>query len=67
MDKFTAVEIDASTGIITEREFSQDEIELHNQINLEMQEVKDSQSAIRDSALAKLAALGLTEEEIAAL
>jgi hypothetical protein len=58
---------DAITGITTQKKLTEAEItEIENANSLGNLSLEDSQSA-RKSALAKLAALGLTEEEIAAL
>ena len=58
------------TGEITFAEVTNEEIKLrqagHNQAEIWRAEMQDKENA-RQSALAKLAALGLTEEEIAAL
>jgi hypothetical protein len=59
--------LDVSTGKVIEREFTSEEAieyEAHQAANLAKEEASE---AVRNSALAKLAALGLTEEEIAAL
>ena len=67
---FTLVEFDGATGIETVRELTPEELEERKELaqqaedNLAAVEVK---IAARESALAKLAALGLTEEEIRAL
>jgi len=62
--------IDALTGEQTTRNFTPEEIEA-NQVALQQQEAlkatQESKAQARQSALAKLAALGLTEAEIAAL
>jgi len=61
---------DASTGETEEREFSSEELAAHQEVITDQaQALTDTQSRIeaRTSALDKLAALGLTEEEIAAL
>ena len=69
-EKITLVEYDGLTGIETVRELNSEELVLHaelveaNRVAIEAEEAKASAKA---SALAKLAALGLTEEEIAAL
>ena len=62
----TALEVDAITGIETVRQLTEDElsaIEIQKNLTIEADQIK----ANRESALAKLAALGLTEEEIEAL
>lgn len=62
--------VDASTGEVIERELNAEEIK---QLELMQKQEKDLQDEAqvkldaRNSALAKLAKLGLTEEEIAAL
>ena len=65
-----AIEVDALTGQVTERPLTTDEIALskkaqedHEARELETQAKADA----RESALAKLAALGLTQDEINAL
>jgi DNA-binding NarL/FixJ family response regulator len=69
-ETLTAVIFDAATGEITERPLTADELA---QRNLDIAEAKAQQAeaqakaTARESALAKLAALGLTEEEVAAL
>jgi hypothetical protein len=61
---------DGATGEITEREATQEEITQHSlsiqESEATLNELKAKELA-RESALAKLAALGLTEAEIAAL
>jgi hypothetical protein len=69
-EKQIAVEIDGLTGITVERELTQDELQEIISINAKQNELKAesiSKAEARISALAKLAALGLTEDEIAAL
>lgn len=62
--------IDHTTGEITWRDYTKEEI---NQVKTAQQKVLEQiaqgeeRAALRQSALAKLAALGLTEDEIAAL
>jgi DNA-binding NarL/FixJ family response regulator len=69
-EKLTLLEFDASTGIEVIRELTKQEAdelkEIHAQFLQRAQEAAAKQQA-RESALAKLAALGLTEDEIAAL
>jgi DNA-binding NarL/FixJ family response regulator len=67
MDKLIAVEVDALTGKVIQRELTQEEKNNHQQLVLSQQEQNLALTQARASALAKLAALGLTEEEIAAL
>jgi len=62
--------IDCSTGETTEVELTGEEIaaqEANQVLALQAQEELDAKAAARESALAKLAALGLTPEEVAAL
>jgi DNA-binding NarL/FixJ family response regulator len=62
--------IDAITGEETTRHFTELEIEANAidlQKNQEQKALEESKIQARQSALSKLAALGLTEEEIAAL
>ena len=66
-EKLTMIEIDAITGIETVRELTDKEL-LERSQQTELAQVSlDARQAARESALAKLAALGLTEAEIAAL
>jgi DNA-binding NarL/FixJ family response regulator len=64
------LEIDLEKGTVIERDFTSDEIEEKELQDLESEKsIKEMTDKIeaRNSALAKLAALGLTQEEIAAL
>lgn len=66
----TILEIDALTGEVTERELTAEEIVEREQMATEaaaQQAELEAKAAARQSALAKLAELGLTAEEIAAL
>jgi DNA-binding NarL/FixJ family response regulator len=66
-EQLIAVILDASTGEVIERDFTEEEVtefESNKSSRLAEESARDS---ARSSALAKLAALGLTEEEIAAL
>jgi hypothetical protein len=66
-EQLITVILDASTGEVIEREFTPEEVsEFEANKALELEE-EQSQKSLKASALAKLAALGLTEEEIAAL
>jgi DNA-binding NarL/FixJ family response regulator len=69
-DLLTLVEFDGSTGLETIRELTPDEVqereELAQKAEANLADIEAKQSA-RASALAKLVALGLTEDEIAAL
>jgi homoaconitase/3-isopropylmalate dehydratase large subunit len=65
-----AIELNAKTGEITSRELTPEEVAEKEQMKADAiaeQNAKESREEARASALAKLAALGLTEEEIAAL
>ena len=64
------VEIDAATGEVTERDFTPEELEQRDAdvvaqvaADLAAQAAADEKAAVRASALAKLAQLGLTEAE----
>jgi hypothetical protein len=66
----TVLEIDASTGIETIREITADElaqIKAASDSEKARQAEAQAKAEARASALAKLAELGLTEEEVAAL
>lgn len=66
----TVLEVDAQTGQAIERELTTDEITHLQALNAETQAQQaelELKAAARASALAKLADLGLTAEEIAAL
>jgi DNA-binding NarL/FixJ family response regulator len=65
-----AVIYDAATGELTERPLTSDEIAQRalDQAEAEARQAEaDAKVAARESALAKLAALGLTADEVAAL
>jgi DNA-binding NarL/FixJ family response regulator len=69
-ENYTALEIDAFSGQETLRDFTSEEIAERKAIELEHVEAEAGQQAkkaAQESAIAKLSALGLTEEEIAAL
>jgi hypothetical protein len=66
-EKLIAIEFDASTGESVTRELTADEITERQTAYLEFTQAQEAKEAARESALAKLAALGLTEAEIAAL
>ena len=69
-EKLTALVMDAKTGIAVERELTKEELDELEQIKIEEAQLTaetEAKVAARESALAKLAALGLTEAEIAAL
>jgi hypothetical protein len=66
----TVLEINAQTNQSTERELTADEIADFAALNQEYEQLENAENqkaAARESALAKLADLGLTAEEIAAL
>jgi len=71
MDELLMVmEIDGLTGKVSERELNAEEIlerESSEALALARKAEAESKAAARESALAKLAELGLTAEEIAAL
>jgi hypothetical protein len=65
-----AMELNALTGQITSRELTAEELAEKEQMQADSiaeQNAKEAREQARTSGLAKLAALGLTEEEIAAL
>jgi hypothetical protein len=65
-----AIEIDVKTGVVTDRELTVEESAQHKKdltIAKKIESDAKAKSEARLSALAKLAALGLTEEEIGAL
>jgi hypothetical protein len=69
-ETFTLVEIDYATGIETIRELTPEELEEREELAQKSEAhlaAIEAKNNARTSALAKLAALGLTEEEIAAL
>jgi DNA-binding NarL/FixJ family response regulator len=65
-----AVIFDAATGELTERPLTTDEI-AQRELDIAQAEAQqaeaEAKATARESALAKLAALGLTEAEVAAL
>jgi hypothetical protein len=70
MEKLIATDINAETGEVIEREFTELEIKEHEAMQLAYKKEQakiEAQAKARKSALAKLAELGLTEEEIASL
>jgi hypothetical protein len=65
-----SVIFDVATGELTERPLTADEIAEYHAVREQEQERQseaDAKVAARQSALAKLAALGLTADEVAAL
>jgi len=62
--------VNLETGEVQEVELSEDEMTEREQVNVQVQQretEQEAKAAARTSALAKLAELGLTEEEVAAL
>lgn len=62
--------VDASTGEEVEREMNDKELKEYNASKLKIENQKaeaEAKEAARQSALSKLAALGLTEDEIKAI
>jgi DNA-binding NarL/FixJ family response regulator len=69
-ETLTTVIFDAVTGLITEQPFTADEIAQREAMQAEAearQAEAEAKATARESALAKLAALGLTANEVAAL
>jgi hypothetical protein len=66
-EELKTVIVDVSTGIVIERELTAEEASERESVLSELKTLTEASQAARTSALAKLAALGLTEEEIAAL
>ena len=69
-EKYTALEIDGLSGQEIVRDFTSQEIAERKAMELRQADAEaeqEAKKAARESALGKLAALGLTEEEIAAL
>lgn len=69
-NELTTIIVDASTGEVVERSMTEDEVADYNAFKLEQEALiaqQEAKIAAKASALAKLAALGLTEEEVAAL
>jgi DNA-binding NarL/FixJ family response regulator len=69
-ETLNAVVFDAATGATTERPLTADELEQREAdiAQIEAQQAKaEAKATARESALAKLAALGLTADEVAAL
>jgi hypothetical protein len=66
-ESFIAVEVNVETGEVLEREMTAQEITDLQASQAELQLQQDARVAARESALAKLAALGLTADEVAAL
>ena len=69
-ETLTGVILDGFTGKTIERELTAEEIAEREEMQAEVEAQKaeqEAKAAARASALAKLADLGLTEEEVAAL
>jgi hypothetical protein len=69
-EKLTLVEFDGITGTEKIRELNEQELEEHSQLVLRNKKLlaeEEAKAEARANALTKLAALGLTEEEIGAL
>jgi DNA-binding NarL/FixJ family response regulator len=66
-DKFTALDFNGVTQALTERDMTSKEISDRSELASEFAAKRTSIEQARESAIAKLAALGLTEAEIAAL
>jgi hypothetical protein len=69
-EKLTLLEVNATTGEQVIRELTPSEItecQILAAQDIQLQADLEAKKQARESALAKLAALGLTEEEIAAL
>jgi hypothetical protein len=66
-ESFIAVEVNVETGETIEREMTAQEIKNLQASQAQAQAEQDATAAAKASAQAKLAALGLTAEEIAAL
>jgi hypothetical protein len=65
-----ALELDALTGQVLERDLTEEELKFYKEIIGQSKATElafEAKNLAKSSALAKLAALGLTEEEIAAL
>jgi DNA-binding NarL/FixJ family response regulator len=58
---------DISTGETTVEPLTQEEVNEINAAEATANAAREASNSVRESALAKLAALGLTEEEIAAI
>ena len=70
IEALISVIVDAATGEVTQKEMTPEEIAEHEKLQAEAQafnEQENAKIAARESALAKLKALGLTDQEIGAL
>jgi hypothetical protein len=59
--------VDNETNDVVERDFTQEEVDAHNDYLTSENLASTNKATARETALAKLAALGLTQEEIEAL
>jgi DNA-binding CsgD family transcriptional regulator len=68
MDK-VEINVDVITGEITQKvsQFTAQELAYSEQVNAQAETAKAQALAIKESALAKLAALGLTASEVASI
>jgi DNA-binding NarL/FixJ family response regulator len=69
-ETLNAMIVDAATGEVIERPLTEDEISDRQAMQVQAQAEQaeaEAKVAARESALAKLAALGLTADEVAAL
>ena len=66
-EELKAIILDVATGEVTETTFTEEQVADLQAIQAEAEAQKLAKDSAKASALAKLAALGLTEEEIAAL
>jgi hypothetical protein len=69
-EKLRTLEVNALTGQVIERDLTEEELQELEILSAKQGEIlaeAEAKAQARTSALAKLAALGLTEEEIAAL
>jgi hypothetical protein len=66
-EKLVKIEVDALTDTFVETELTAEELADLEKLRLSIVADQEAKQATRQSALSKLAALGLTEEEIAAL
>jgi hypothetical protein len=66
-DKFTALDFNGVTQALTERDMTSKEISERNELASEFAAKRTSIQQARESARTKLAKLGLSPEEIAAL
>jgi hypothetical protein len=70
MEKLIATDINAETGQVIERDFTEEEVKEYEAMQVAHKEEQakiEAQVKARKSALAKLKELGLTEAEIASL